>query len=817
MVEDLKSWIWREVDTDPALSTVQGLLVLAAMESDQDLERAVNGESGSEVRANAESTVPASIAPEGVWLSSLSVQGFRGIGDRVTVTFAPGPGLTIVCGRNGSGKSSLAEALETVLTGSTYRWKNKSSQWKEQWRNLHSEGEPVIEVGLTSAGAGPTTIGAKWPTPAGDVSEVVHWHQHAGDKRRQGLDGLGWKAALETYRPLMSYDELGGILETGPSALYDALSRALGVEAISEAIARLNAQSKRLKQPGDAVTTQRRAMASELASIPDERAELALAQIKKREIDTSALRALATGQTAPDLGVLGDLRRIEAVEVPTADRVSSASATLRSAVEAMSKAGEAESARNLARLELRRQALAIHDEFGEMPCPVCAAATLDENWASTTAADVRRRTAELQTLERCRDDLLRARDAARRLVTSHPRPLDKSPMEGLTQTTMHAREAWDAWASLPPSDLDLADHMVTAHAAVVTALDSLKSDVAVELQARQDAWTPVAGRLVHLCDAMDEWDRTKELSTDVAAALQWMKANDIRLKNERLTPIGDAARAAWALLRQESNVDLGALTLEGTATRRRVNIGALVDGESAGALSIMSQGELHALSLALFLPRASMDVSPFRFVVLDDPVQAMDPAKVDGLVALLSKLAVTRQVIVLSHDDRLPAAARRARVGARIVEVTRGELSSVTLTDVEDPASRYLKDAFALVSDEELPDETLRRTLPGLLRMAVESAAREAFFGRRLLSGQCLASVEGEWSVHRRTADRVSLAVFDEKRDLAAWLDRGFRRGQALGVVTSAAHTGLSPSTDPRDACRSVESLVDDIRTGKRS
>ena len=53
----------------------------------------------------------------------------------------------------------------------------------------------------------------------------------------------------------------------------------------------------------------------------------------------------------------------------------------------------------------------------------------------------------------------------------------------------------------------------------------------------------------------------------------------------------------------------------------------------------MSQGELHALALALFLPRASLDESPFRFVVLDDPVQAMDPAKVDGLVALLSEIA----------------------------------------------------------------------------------------------------------------------------------------------------------------------------------
>ena len=66
----------------------------------------------------------------------------------------------------------------------------------------------------------------------------------------------------------------------------------------------------------------------------------------------------------------------------------------------------------------------------------------------------------------------------------------------------------------------------------------------------------------------------------------------------------------------------------------------------------MSQGELHALALALFLPRASLNESPFRFVVLDDPVQAMDPAKVDGLVALLSEIAETRQVVVFAHDGQ---------------------------------------------------------------------------------------------------------------------------------------------------------------------
>ena len=56
----------------------------------------------------------------------------------------------------------------------------------------------------------------------------------------------------------------------------------------------------------------------------------------------------------------------------------------------------------------------------------------------------------------------------------------------------------------------------------------------------------------------------------------------------------------------------------------------------------MSQGELHALGLALFLPRATAAESPFGFVVIDDPVQSIDPAKVDGLARVLSSVAQSR-------------------------------------------------------------------------------------------------------------------------------------------------------------------------------
>ncbi len=96
-----------------------------------------------------------------------------------------------------------------------------------------------------------------------------------------------------------------------------------------------------------------------------------------------------------------------------------------------------------------------------------------------------------------------------------------------------------------------------------------------------------------------------------------------------------------------------------------------IDGVPGAALGVMSQGELHALALSLFFPRATLPESPFRFVVVDDPVQSMDPAKVDGLARVLERAAATRQVLVFTHDDRLSEAVRRLGIDATVVEVAR--------------------------------------------------------------------------------------------------------------------------------------------------
>ena len=125
---------------------------------------------------------------------------------------------------------------------------------------------------------------------------------------------------------------------------------------------------------------------------------------------------------------------------------------------------------------------------------------------------------------------------------------------------------------------------------------------------------------------------------EVKQALTWLKADGQEIRNARLEPFAQLSAQIWDMLRQESNVELGPIRLEGSATRRRLSLDATVDGVACTALGVMSQGELHALGLALFLPRATSPDSPFRFLLIDDPVQSMDPAKVDGLARVLSRL-----------------------------------------------------------------------------------------------------------------------------------------------------------------------------------
>ena len=120
----------------------------------------------------------------------------------------------------------------------------------------------------------------------------------------------------------------------------------------------------------------------------------------------------------------------------------------------------------------------------------------------------------------------------------------------------------------------------------------------------------------------------------------------------------------------------------------------------------------------------------------------MDPARVDGLARVLESASADRQVVVFTHDDRLPEAVRRLDIAAEILEVTRREGSVVELRRSLDPVGRYLEDAIAVAGTAGLPSSAAAHVVPGLCRLALEAVCMEVVRRRRLLRGEAHAEVE---------------------------------------------------------------------------
>lgn len=806
----LKNDVLARADDDASLSEQAKIVVLAAMESPEDLADALGGADTPVRRATHPAKPGKSATPVGAYLESITVQGFRGIGPKVTVPLHPGPGLIVIAGRNGSGKSTLAEALELALTGHNFRWDHKKGQvWSQAWRNLHEGASAQIRIGITEEGSGTTTIGVNWPSGEDvGVDDKTAWIQRSGQKQ-EGIEALGWEAALEMYRPLLSYDELGHILEGTPSQFYDQLHRLLGLEQLTEAMERLDATVKQLKRPAAELKQARDALKPLLEAHPDPRAVKALAQVKKTKPDIDAVRPLITAATAATTPPAW--QQAEGLTTPSSDDADQKLKALKEAT--ASEQDEARTSDALAtdRAQLLEEALEFHAQHGDQPCPVCKQGSLNGIWAleARAALDLERKAAQALTVARA------ATAQARSAVVDLVRGVSRPPLSDEELTALPAaQQAWERFAAMPfGDDLALAEHVAANLSELQRSYEVLREQASDLIQQRADEWDPVAVKLadwVGKADAAAQAESQLTLATD---ALKWLQANAGDLRNERIAPLADQARKIWAALRQESNVDLESIRLEGQKTSRRVTLRAAVDGAETEAFGVMSQGELQALALAIFIPRATSPQSPFRFIVFDDPIQAMDPSKIEGFLQVLTDLAADRQVIVLTHDDRLPAAIRASRTDARIVEVTRGANSTVHVAESSDPATRLIDDAFAIAADKAVPDDIKRRVVPLLCREAVELTAKDVFSSRALAQGRSRIDVETAWESAQTVAKRLALALGPDTDDNLAvekWLAGGRARKATMTVVTKGVHQGIP---DPKGAIEDARLAVADLAT----
>jgi recombinational DNA repair ATPase RecF len=790
--DSLLDLVVARLDSVPLAEEASSLL-LAACESDESLSEQLSGDS-ARLAGRSTERVPAN--PAGAYLRSVAICGFRGVGPLSTLELEPGPGLTLVVGRNGSGKSSFADGLEVLLTGNLRRWQELPAVWQDGWRNLHAPGLAKVSAELLVEDAGPAAVERVWDSSAGFPASSATL-QVAGRKRAD-LDQLGWRDALGAYRPFLSHSELEAFF-SGPSRLYDLLSSVLGLEDLTVAEGRLSAARKERKTALDEVNKDLPALLERLGSADDERAASCREALTSRKRDTERALAIATGTPAvqPD-SATSRLRQLSQLAVPAQDLAGNVAAQLRAAADRLDGTAGSEASQALSLAGLLGSALEHYNTHGDGPCPVCGrAGALDEAWRSQAELEVGRLQEKAAAARHAREEADIARGRARDLFAPVPAALT-GPAIGAADAEA-ARAAWAAWAAHPDEQgaegvRMLAGHVEQAWPPLNRAVSALASAAEGELRGREDRWAPAAAEVAAWCKRARSAEAAAGQVPALQAAVTWLKNATDDIRNARLAPLGDQARQIWATLRQESNVDLGAIRLSGSGPRRQVDVNVTVDGSPGAALGVMSQGEVNALALSIFLPRATVAASPFRFLVIDDPVQAMDPAKVEGLARVLEDVARSRQVLVFTHDDRLPEAVRRLSIPARICEVGRRPGSVVQIRAALTPVERLLKDAGDLCSDNALPAMVAARVVPGICRLAVEATLTEAIRRTQLRTGKRHADVEAGIDAAGTLTKRAALAMFGDASRGGDVLPRlnAWRRSAAdtYQTLNKGAHDG---------------------------
>ncbi len=758
-------------DTEPFAT-----YIAYACEGDEALAAAID--EGAETRHARESRGEPSPPVSRAYLKSISVRAFRGIGPERALKLNEGPGLTVVSGRNGSGKSSFAEAAELLFTNTCSRFTTPVAS--EGWRNRHEPNPPLIAAEVTVEGLGHVTFSRKWGHEATLASgETVVKLPDA----TVPIADTGWLGAATEYPPFLAYSQLGDMFDAN-SQLHDALVRGLGLDEYETVRTRVkNAVTDREKKHDDAkaVAKEAIAFASDVAThASDARLAEVIALLGARTWDTAAIDALVTYDDAADTDSTA-LKALATLTAPSADTAHVLADALRRADAESRRLAELSAGRSLQLAELLDAALAFTVSTRDNACPVCdTPGVIHDDWRARTTDVSTKLRADASDAKTAAEELKRARARALQFCAAPPRALADAAPAGID--TAGLLDAWRAFAT-PVADEapeTLALRIENGVRAIADRLAPVVAAARAELVRREDIWRPVANKVRDWLPLAVRAQASAEARKHLQKAAAWLRDEIVTIRAERFAPIEDRAREYWATLRMQSNVELCAVKVVGTRTRRAVELEVKVDGDGAKALSVMSQGELNSLALSLFLPRATMPDTPFGFVLIDDPVQALDPSKVEGLARVLGNVARTHQVIVFTHDDRLPEAVRRLAISATFVDITRKDRSIVDIRRTHGPVQMLMDDAVAVTRTEQMPDAIKLRLVPNFCRSALEAACHEVVRARRLARGDRHADVEDALTSAIGLRKLMALALMDDA-------DRG-------GEVESALTQGRSPA-----------------------
>ena len=591
-------------------------------------------------------------------LQRLVMHAFRGIPSEMTIDFGDGES-TVVYGDNGTGKSTIADALEWYFTGEIELLSHEGRQQAVRYVGGDSDGTTSVEV-ITSG-----TLGGQVVFPDERTPEMFH--------------------ALRRETFLLRGRTLADFINKTKTEKWKALVEILGLDAIEslrEDLQRArNDLRKTSKTTEEEVRLYRRALASGADTVTADAVLANLQQIcgmlgvkPPQSLDqviepswiTAAVGASTSVSASSDRESLA--AEISALEMPEFDK---------DAFAAWNALVKSDRARQLPRASLVREAKRLFEtqsiEVGR--CPLCGQKVDQEVLARRIGSALVEMMEAARDLERFRDpileqaDGLESADDLRQAIydRAHGLKLGIPPVPSFPDTKI--REQVEALARV---DVD--------------AITSYLSDVR--------RWDKAAVKLARQISAAESSTRDSHLVMLAALCQQITAWQEAETKNARAQRALVLAETVFDAYQQKQKDDLGNL-LQQISGRVAKIYSALHPGEDLDAVSIepwtakgvelainfygsrqrpphgvLSESHLNSLAIALFLAMAASFNEKLGFLILDDVINSFDVEHRGRLAELLADGFADWQLIVLTHDQQFFEHLSRRAPSWRKIEFT---------------------------------------------------------------------------------------------------------------------------------------------------
>jgi energy-coupling factor transporter ATP-binding protein EcfA2 len=652
-------------------------------------------------------------------LQRLVMHAFRGVPTEMSVDFGKGES-TVIYGENGTGKSTIADALEWYFTGEIELLSHEGRQHAVRHVGGDGDGATSVEV-VTSGILGGKAVFPDERTP--DTFEAL---------RR------------ETF--LLRGRTLADFINKSKTEKWKALVEILGldeIESLREDLQRVrNDLRKASKTADEEVRVYRRALASGADAVSEETVLTSLRQICD-----------LLGVDPPhSLDQVGDPSWITAA-VGASANVSASSGReslvadigglkppdfTRSVFEAWNKLVVSDRARLLPRASLVREAKRLFEtqslEAGR--CPLCNQKVDQKVLSRKIESALGEMMEASRDLERFRDPIIEQADGLdsaydlRHAIYERARGLDlevppvPAPPETRTQ---------DQVAALAPVEVD----------AITTYLSEVHR------------WDKTVAKLARKLSAPEPSERDNHLMMLAALCQQinaWQQAEKKNARAKRALTIAETVFDAY---QQKQKDDLGEL-LEQISGRVAKFYSALHPGEDLDAVSIepwtakgielaidfygsrqrpphgvLSESHLNSLAIAVFLAMAASFNEKLGFLILDDVINSFDVEHRGRLAELLADGFSDWQLIVLTHDQQFFEHLSRRAPSWRKIEFTSWSHASGPRTTKYETSGMLAAARERLHSDDVQGAATkARRALEELLQEVCEALCAPLPFRR---------------------------------------------------------------------------------------